>query len=129
MNGPVPGDGAGTARGRAVSPAHEVVLQPSGWRFACRPDASILEEAARAGIRLPSSCRNGTCRTCLCRLLRGQVEHAVPWPGLSADEKAEGWILPCVARARSDLLIDAPKAAVLEKKEAAPLPLTGARRD
>jgi uncharacterized 2Fe-2S/4Fe-4S cluster protein (DUF4445 family) len=65
----------------------------------------------------------------MCRLLQGQVHYVVEWPGLSSDEKEEGWILPCVAQARGDLIIDAPAAGVLEKREAAPLPLTGARRD
>ena len=112
----------------AEAPTHAAALQPSGWRFACREDAVILAEAERAGYRLPSSCRNGVCRACMCFLLEGQVHYIVEWPGLSADEKEEGWILPCVAQARGDLLIDSPGAAVLQKREAAPLPLTGARR-
>lgn len=65
----------------------------------------------------------------MCRMLAGQVHYVVEWPGLSSDEKEEGWILPCVAQARGDLLIDAPAASLLEKREPAPLPLTGARRD
>ncbi|MFP5392026.1 MAG: (2Fe-2S)-binding protein, partial [Gammaproteobacteria bacterium] len=32
------------------------------------------------------------------------------WPGLSREEKQEGWILPCVALARSDLVLAAPAA-------------------
>jgi len=112
----------------AAGAAHRATLRPSGWRFACASDAVLLREAARAGIRLPSSCRNGACRACMCRLLEGRVEYTVPWPGLSADEKAEGWILPCVAQARADLVIEAPQAGVLERPAPAPLPLTGARR-
>lgn len=113
----------------AAGAAHAVTLQPSGWHFESRPQATVLLEAQRAGIRLPSSCRNGVCRSCICRMLRGQVDYVVEWPGLSSDEKAEGWILPCVARARSDLLIEAPGAEVLEAREPAAFPLTGARRD
>ena len=109
--------------------AYTATLQPSGWRFESRPQATVLLEAQRAGMRLPSSCRNGVCRTCMCRMLQGQVEYVVEWPGLSSDEKEEGWILPCVAQARSDLLIEAPGAEMLEEREPAALPLTGARRD
>ncbi|HEX7748812.1 MAG TPA: 2Fe-2S iron-sulfur cluster-binding protein [Bordetella sp.] len=109
--------------------AYTVTLQPSGWYFESRPRATVLLEARQAGIRLPSSCRNGVCRSCMCRMLQGQVEYAVQWPGLSSDEKDEGWILPCVAQARSDLLIEAPGAQVLEEREPAAFPLTGARRD
>jgi ferredoxin len=61
------------------------------------PGQSLLEAAQAGGIRLPRSCRNGSCRACRCKLLHGQVHYRVEWPGLLAEEKAEGWILPCVA--------------------------------
>nr|WP_315464445.1 2Fe-2S iron-sulfur cluster-binding protein [uncultured Rhodoferax sp.] len=68
--------------------------------------ASVLESGLKAGVELPSSCRNGTCRECMCMLLSGSVRYRIDWPGLSADEKAEGWFLPCVAQAQSDLEIE-----------------------
>jgi ferredoxin len=37
------------------------------------------------------------------------TRHTIEWPGLSAEEKAEGWILPCVAVAESALVIDAAR--------------------
>lgn len=75
------------------------------------PDTmTVLEAAALAGAVLPSSCRNGTCRTCICRLLEGKVRYRVEWPGLSAREKVEGWILPCVALPDSAIVIDQPSA-------------------
>ena len=87
-----------------------VTVQPSGLCFATEGGQSILQAALTAGIRLRSSCRNGTCRECRCLVLRGIAVHTIAWPGLSADEKAEGWILPCVATASSDLVLDAPGA-------------------
>lgn len=51
----------------------------------------------QGGIDWPSSCRNGTCRTCLGQLVHGKVRYETQWPGLSAEEKAECYILPCVA--------------------------------
>ncbi|WP_255246563.1 2Fe-2S iron-sulfur cluster-binding protein, partial [Burkholderia pseudomallei] len=51
-----------------------------------------------------------TCRTCLCRLREGSVAYRIEWPGVSAEEKAEGYILPCVAIAQSDLVIEVPHA-------------------
>lgn len=75
------------------------------------PGQSLLEAALAAGIRLPRSCRNGSCRTCRCRLLAGAVDYRVEWPGLLAEEKAEGWILPCVALPRGDVTIEAAAAA------------------
>jgi len=83
-----------------------ITLQPSGWSFPTDADTTVLHAAERAGIDLPSSCRNGTCRTCICRLASGSVRYLVEWPGLSIDEKREGYILPCVAVAQEDLVVD-----------------------
>ncbi|WP_365713268.1 hypothetical protein [Piscinibacter sp.] len=41
-------------------------------------------------------------------MLQGRVHHRIEWPGLSADEKAEGWVLPCVAVADSDVVLWQP---------------------
>ncbi len=73
--------------------------------FAAEPGEALLHAAARAGIELPSSCRNGTCRTCMCQLVSGEVGYSIRWPGLLPEEKAAGWILPCIAHARSDLVL------------------------
>ncbi|MPQ58900.1 2Fe-2S iron-sulfur cluster binding domain-containing protein [Duganella sp. FT27W] len=97
-----------------------ITLAGQGWTFEADPGATVLEAAQRAGIRLPSSCRNGTCRTCLCRLERGAIHYRIDWPGVSVDEKREGYILPCVAVADTDLVIAAPAATrpVLPRSDA-----------
>ncbi len=91
----------------------KVRLEPSGLDFETDAQTTLLKAAEAAGIELPSSCRNGTCRTCICLRLSGETRHTIDWPGLSADEKAEGWILPCVAQALGDLLLQAPAARSL----------------
>lgn len=83
-----------------------ITLQPSGWSFTADENVTILQAAERAGIDLPSSCRNGTCRTCICRVTAGAVRHLVEWPGLSFDEKRDGYILPCVAVAEGDVALE-----------------------
>ena len=108
--------------------SHPVLVQPSGLRFDAPAGTSVLLAAQAAGIKLPSSCRNGTCRACMCLLVEGSVVYGVEWPGLSRDEKEEGWILPCVAQATSALEIQAPGAAPIEAQPPAVRPLTGARR-
>jgi ferredoxin len=90
--------------------AASVTIEPDGWRFAAAPGATLLQAAEAAGVALPSSCRNGTCRTCLCRLAAGSVRYLVEWPGLSFDEKRDGFILPCVAVPETDVVLDAPLA-------------------
>jgi ferredoxin len=87
-----------------------VRIEPIHISVEATPEQSLLQACEAAGVRLPSSCRNGTCRTCMCRLLDGHVGYRIEWPGLLAEEKAEGWILPCVAYARDDLAIEAPAA-------------------
>jgi ferredoxin len=72
-------------------------LEPDGPAFAADASQPLLQALERAGIAWPSSCRNGTCRTCIGRLEQGAVRYEIPWPGLSPDEKAEGCVLPCVA--------------------------------
>ena len=62
-------------------------------------------------LPLSSSCRNGTCRTCICQLINGEVTYQIDWPGLSADERRDGFILPCVAYPASDLVIRLPNEA------------------
>ncbi|UXH80837.1 2Fe-2S iron-sulfur cluster-binding protein [Roseateles amylovorans] len=87
-----------------------VELRPQGWRFEAPPDQTLLLAALDMGLRLPHSCRNGTCRACIAKLAAGTIDYRIEWPGLSREEKAEGWILPCVACARSDLVLEAPAA-------------------
>ena len=86
------------------------VIEPKGWKFEAREGQSLLAAAQLADLVLPSSCRNGTCRTCMCHLISGQVSYLIEWPGLSTEEKADGYILPCVAYPQSDVVIDVPAA-------------------
>ena len=80
-------------------------IESDGRAFEAPAVLSLLQAAERAGMMLPSSCRNGTCRACICRLLSGQVVYRIEWPGLSLDEKLEGCILPCVAYPASDVVL------------------------
>jgi ferredoxin len=83
-----------------------ITFQPAGWTAPAPADTSILHAAEQAGIDLPSSCRNGTCRTCICKLASGSVRYLVEWPGLSIEEKREGYILPCVAVPVGDVTVE-----------------------
>lgn len=87
-------------------PAFTARLLPSGRVFEAPAGRPLLLSAAEAGIALASSCRNGTCRTCLRRLIDGQVHYRIPWPGLLPEEKQQGgWVLPCVAFPLSDVTL------------------------
>jgi ferredoxin len=83
-------------------------FDPGGASFRVAGGQPLLVAAEQAGVPLPSSCRNGTCRTCICRLRDGQVRYLIEWPGLLPEEKTEGWILPCIAYPLSDVVLERP---------------------
>jgi ferredoxin len=84
---------------------YEALLQPSGRRFKAPAGRPLLLAAQDAGVTLASSCRNGTCRACLRPLHAGSVRYRIPWPGLLPEERAGGWVLPCVAFPASDVVL------------------------
>jgi len=89
----------------AVPGHHRVTLLPDRASFDARTDQSVLKSALQSGVSMQSSCRNGTCRTCMCRLVIGRIAYEIEWPGLSAEEKREGLVLTCVARPLTDLVL------------------------
>lgn len=91
---------------------HALRIEPLGRTIAVASDQTLLDAARTGGIELRSSCRNGTCRECIARLIEGTVRYRIEWPGLLADEKTAGWVLPCVALATSDLVLLQPHSVV-----------------
>jgi ferredoxin len=79
--------------------------EPVGQQFDAWADQPLLTSLEQGGMDWPSSCRNGNCRTCIGQLQSGSVRYEIDWPGLSAEEKAEGYVLPCVAYPCSDLTL------------------------
>jgi ferredoxin len=79
-------------------------IEPGARHFDAPADAPLLLSAERAGLPVVSSCRNGTCRACICQLVSGQVMYRIDWPGLSFDEMQTGCMLPCVAYPVSDVV-------------------------
>ena len=70
---------------------------------------SLLEAAEKAGITLPSSCRNGACGACSCKTTDGEFERGeYAEHALSADAATEGFVLSCRTYARSDLKLEVP---------------------
>jgi len=91
----------------------QLKVRPAGWLVDAPADQTLLQSLLDSGATLPVSCRNGSCRTCLSRLTHGRIAYRIAWPGLLPEEKADGWILPCVAYPQSDVVIDAPSATPL----------------
>lgn len=68
-------------------------------------DENILDAFEAAGEVLPVACHYGGCITCAARMVSGSVRQ----PGASAINKrqsAAGHVLLCVARPRTDCVLD-----------------------
>lgn len=79
------------------------LVQPEGLTCDAWPEQPLLLSIEQGGIDWPSSCRNGTCRTCIGRLISGEVRYAIEWPGITTEEMEAGCVLPCVAYPTSDV--------------------------
>ena len=90
---------------KETSPFFIGETRPKAQQFDAWANQPLLISMESGGIDWPSSCRNGTCRTCIGQLERGEVRYDIEWPGLSAEEKAQGYVLPCVARPCSDVVL------------------------
>src|SRR5271156_3036699 len=84
-----------------------ISLSKSNMSFGVAPDQSLLDAALGARLNLPHSCKGGNCGSCRARLLQGEIYYPNGRPlGLSEAEAAEGFVLLCQARARTDLAIE-----------------------
>ncbi|MCF6239515.1 MAG: 2Fe-2S iron-sulfur cluster-binding protein, partial [Candidatus Marinimicrobia bacterium] len=101
---------------------YEVTLKPSGKQFVVENETTVLDAAAQAKITLSHSCRDGSCGTCKSRLLKGQVDHPGDLDGISEDERAEGYILTCVAKPRSNVELESSYYPELDGIEPAIFP-------
>lgn len=77
----------------------------SGKAVATAGEATLLDLAEANGVEIDYACRSGVCGTCKTKLNKGKVEMSEN--ELSDEEKAAGFIYPCVSKPVSDLEIDA----------------------
>jgi CDP-4-dehydro-6-deoxyglucose reductase len=84
-----------------------VSIANSSRSFNAAADQPLLKAAGDAALNLPHSCKGGNCGACKARLVRGEIDYPNGKPlGLSDAEIADGLILLCQARARTDLCIE-----------------------
>ena len=99
-------------------------LFKSDIAFNAAPDQSLLDAALGAALNLPHSCKGGNCSSCRARLLEGEIDYPHGTPlGLSDAEAAEGFVLLCQARARSDLLIETREVTTPDQARVMRLPV------
>jgi ferredoxin len=86
---------------------HHITLMPDEVSFTVEENEIILDAAIRQDIRIPYTCRNGTCRTCLFQVAKGNVlqeEQATCM--ITGQEISDNRRLLCMSKLRSDAVIE-----------------------
>ncbi|CAJ1584743.1 benzoate 1,2-dioxygenase electron transfer component BenC [[Mycobacterium] wendilense] len=85
-----------------------------------RDDQTVAEASYRAKINIPLDCRDGACGTCkaLCESGRYDAGTYIE-DALSPDEAEAGYVLPCVMKPKSDLVLRIASTSEVAKTAAA----------
>ncbi|HEX6540566.1 MAG TPA: 2Fe-2S iron-sulfur cluster-binding protein, partial [Ktedonobacterales bacterium] len=70
-----------------------------------QPGETLLETLERSGYRPDFSCRAGACATCRLRVLSGSVHASDENNALTPAERAQGYVLSCVAEPEGDVTL------------------------
>ena len=65
----------------------------------------LLEQLRHQGVDLPYGCKYGGCITCAAKLLAGEIDQRAQ-VALNNRQINDGYIVLCVARAKSDCVIE-----------------------
>lgn len=82
----------------------QLILGKSGQTLNVKKDETIIDALHAQNIKVPYSCSQGTCGTCITKVVEGEIDHrdAV----LSEEEKEDGKLMClCVSRAKNNQLI------------------------
>lgn len=93
--------------GKAAAPlldkVFDVKIASTGAIYKIPGDKSVSQLLEEKGVKIPTSCEQGMCGTCRVKVLEGEVDHRDK--RLSEPQRAEGYFLACVSRAKGDLLV------------------------
>lgn len=98
------------------------ITTSSGRRFEARAGESLLDAALRQGVVLDYSCRTGRCSSCKGRVRAGETAALHDETGLSAEDKAHGFILTCAREARGPVELEIEDLGDIVLPEARTLP-------
>ena len=100
----------------------QVLLRDRSVGFTVEDGETLLAAGLRQHLALPFGCQSGGCASCRVRLLAGEVEYPIAPPALSPAEIDAGYILMCLARARTDLQIELHQPPQLDELRPQKLP-------
>ena len=86
----------------------------------CKDDQTVADASYRARINIPLDCRDGACGTCKAFCESGEFDLGVYLEdALSSDEFEQGYVLPCVMKPKSDLVLNIASTSEVAKTQAA----------
>ena len=122
-----------TTQAAPAGGAHQVALsfEDGVTRFiTCRDDQTVADASYRARINIPLDCRDGACGTCKAFCESGEFDGGTYIDdALSDSEAAEGYVLPCSMKPRSDLVLQIASTSAVAKTQAATFTGTVTRLD
>jgi vanillate O-demethylase ferredoxin subunit len=81
----------------------EVKIASTGIVYKIPGDKTVTAFLEEQGVKIPTSCEQGMCGTCRIKIVEGEADHRDK--RLSLQQKEEGFFIPCVSRAKSEVLV------------------------
>jgi NADH oxidoreductase Hcr len=88
----------------AADLAYELSVPSFGKTTTINGDERLMDVLLKEQLPLIVACQSGICGSCKCRVVSGEVEASSQSP-LTPEEIAQGYVLACSSRAKSDLEI------------------------
>jgi 3-phenylpropionate/trans-cinnamate dioxygenase ferredoxin reductase subunit len=90
-----------------------VTVEPLGWRIEVEQGQTLLQAALARGLPWPHRCRVGSCTTCRCRLLDGEVRELTDTAYVMTEQQlADRTILACQSQPHGALRVHLDPARV-----------------